>query len=111
MVPHAELPKVLSTCHVFLNTALTEAFCIAICEAVRMGLSVVSSNVGGIPEVLPPELALLSSPTVSDLLENLTATIQNIISGKNKSRSEISKLAHTRYNWDQICAKTEAIYM
>ena len=77
MVPHSELPKILSTCHIFLNTALTEAFCIAICEAARMGLSVVSSNVGGIPEVLPSELAALSSPTVSDLLENLKVTIEN----------------------------------
>ena len=111
MVPHSELPKILSTCHIFLNTALTEAFCIAICEAARMGLSVVSSNVGGIPEVLPSELAALSPPTVSDLLENLKVTIENIISRKDSNRREISKLAHSRYNWDQICEKTDFIYL
>lgn len=51
--------------HIFLNTSLTEAFCMAIVEAAASGLQVVSTRVGGIPEVLPPELITLSEPTVS----------------------------------------------
>jgi len=35
--------------HIFLNTSLTESFWIAILEAAWCGLSVVSTNVGGIP--------------------------------------------------------------
>ena len=38
---------------IFLNTSLTEAFCMAIVEAASCGLKVVSTGVGGIPEVLP----------------------------------------------------------
>ncbi len=44
--------------HIFLNTSLTEAFCIAIVEAASCGLFVVSTNVGGVPEVLPDDLIL-----------------------------------------------------
>merc|ERR1719268_449549 len=40
---------------IFLNTSLTEAFCMAIVEAASCGLLVVSTKVGGIPEVLPEE--------------------------------------------------------
>ena len=43
-----------------MNTSLTEAFCIAICEAVSCGLHVVSTKVGGIPEVLPSQLITLA---------------------------------------------------
>lgn len=39
--------------HIFLNCSLTEAFCIAIVEAACCGLVVVSTNVGGVTEVLP----------------------------------------------------------
>lgn len=37
--------------HVFLNASLTEAFCIAVVEAAACGLLVVSTRVGGVPEV------------------------------------------------------------
>jgi phosphatidylinositol glycan class A protein len=41
---------------------LTEAFCIAIVEAASCGLLVVSTKVGGIPEVLPREMIIFSNP-------------------------------------------------
>lgn len=46
-----------------MNCSLTEAFCIAIVEAASCGLLVVSTRVGGVPEVLPDGLALLAEPT------------------------------------------------
>ena len=48
--------------HIFLNTSLTESFCITIVEAASCGLRVVTTNVGGIPEVLPPEMVKLANP-------------------------------------------------
>mmetsp|Transcript_27523 Transcript_27523/g.19906 ORF Transcript_27523/g.19906 Transcript_27523/m.19906 type:complete len:91 (-) Transcript_27523:516-788(-) len=57
---HSEVSKTLCRGHIFLNTSLTEAFCIAILEAASCGLLCVSTNVGGIPEVLPPEMIYLA---------------------------------------------------
>ena len=51
-VPHSNVRDVLVQGHVFLNTSLTEAFCIAIVEAAACGLFVVTTDVGAIPEVL-----------------------------------------------------------
>jgi phosphatidylinositol N-acetylglucosaminyltransferase subunit A len=48
-LPHSEVRKVLCRGHIFLNTSLTEAFCIAILEAASCGLLCVSTNFGGIP--------------------------------------------------------------
>ena len=36
-VPHADVHSTLVKGQIFLNTSLTEAFCIAICEAVCSG--------------------------------------------------------------------------
>jgi len=44
-VPHCDVPSVLTRGHILLNTSLTEAFCIAILEAVACGLLVVSTKV------------------------------------------------------------------
>lgn len=37
--------------HIFVNASLTEAFCISLVEAASVGLLVVSTRVGGVPEV------------------------------------------------------------
>lgn len=44
-VPHDRVRSVLSRGHVFLNSSLTEAFCMAIVEAAAVGLLVVSTEV------------------------------------------------------------------
>jgi phosphatidylinositol glycan class A protein len=60
---------VLCRGHIFLNTSLTEAFCIAILEAASCGLLCVSTNVGGIPEVLPPSMIYMAEPRATSMIE------------------------------------------
>lgn len=59
-VIHGGLPnklalQVVKKSQIFLNTALTESFGIALVEAASLGLHVISGDVGGVVEVLPPE--------------------------------------------------------
>ena len=67
-VPHKDVASVLRQGHVFLNCSLTESFCIAILEAASCGLLVVSTNVGGVPEVLEPDMIVLCDPNVEALV-------------------------------------------
>merc|ERR1712106_139084 len=110
MVPHSRVASVLNEADIFLNTALTEAFCIAIVEAARMGLLVVSTDVGGVPEVLPPQLVTLAKPEVDDLCSKLSQRIDALERGTSMPRSQISALAMQRYNWGEIGDRTIAIY-
>lgn len=52
-VPHSKVRDVLCRGHIFLNSSLTESFCIALLEAACCGLFVVSTRVGGVPEGKP----------------------------------------------------------
>lgn len=45
-----------------MNTSLTEAFGIAILEAACAGLYVVSTKVGGVPEILPEDMISFAKP-------------------------------------------------
>ncbi len=45
-----------------MNTSLTEAFGIAIVEAACAGLYVVSTKVGGVPEILPEDMISFANP-------------------------------------------------
>ena len=73
---HSEVRNVLCRGHIFLNTSLTEAFCIAILEAASCGLLCVSTNVGGVPEVLPPDMIYLSPARPEPLIEKLELAIK-----------------------------------
>ena len=54
--------QVLTEGSIFLNTSLTESFGIAILEAACAGLYVVSTRVGGVPEVLPEDMISFALP-------------------------------------------------
>lgn len=56
--------KILTRGHIFLNPSLTESFGIALLEAASCGLYVVATRVGGVPEVLPPDMVAFCRPEV-----------------------------------------------
>lgn len=104
--------------HIFLNTSLTEAFCIAIVEAASCGLLVVSTKVGGIPEVLPSDMIIFSDTDEDgiiplklfiDLLSSIAIAIEKI------EANEINPdILHERvkscYSWTKVASRTEKVY-
>ncbi|KAH8401500.1 hypothetical protein KR009_005923 [Drosophila setifemur] len=75
-VEHAKVRDVLVRGHIFVNTSLTEAYCMAIVEAASCGLQVVSTSVGGIPEVLPKNLILLVEPEIDAIYSSILVAIE-----------------------------------
>lgn len=61
------------TSHVAACWLLLAAFVLV--SSGSCGLYVVSTAVGGVPEVLPPGMIKFADPTVGDLVEALTAAI------------------------------------
>ncbi|XP_006618480.1 N-acetylglucosaminyl-phosphatidylinositol biosynthetic protein [Apis dorsata] len=107
---HSQIRHVLNKGHIFLNTSLTEAYCMAIVEAASCGLQVVSTKVGGIPEVLPPDLIYLVEPTVPALIEGLESAITDYKKGNTKCPMEMHKKISLFYNWFNITKRTEVVY-
>ncbi|KAL1528334.1 hypothetical protein AB1Y20_009688 [Prymnesium parvum] len=106
-VQHCDVPSVLTRGHIFLNTSLTEAFCIALLEAVSCGLQVVSTRVGGVPEILPPHMLLLTEPEPTALL----AALSEVITFARKRplpnyHREVSQM----YSWMQVARRTVKVY-
>lgn len=107
MVPHYQVHNVLNRGHIFINTSIAEAFCIAVLEAVACGLKVVSTNVGGIPEILPHDMVLLAEPNSKDLLSKLEQAMQTY---NNFSASDFNKRIGQYYSWRDVAERTENIY-
>ena len=95
---------------IFLNTSLTEAFCMAIVEAASCGLAVVSTAVGGIPEVLPPDMIHFVEPSVSSIERGLVTVIQRVTSGDTGDPWAANEFVTRAYNWRNVAARTEIVY-
>lgn len=121
-VAHCDVRDVLVRGHLFLNCSFTESFCMALLEAASCGLFVVSTEVGGIPEVLPPSMVFLARPIVSDLENALDRAIAKIdaqlISSPRGTFSqpnldavdEMHGIVCAMYSWPEVARQTEAVY-
>eukprot|EP00741_Cyanophora_paradoxa_P007089 tig00001086_g6860.t1 len=108
-VAHSRVRELLVRGDVFLNASLTEAFCIAVVEAAACGLFVVSTDVGGLPEVLPPALAALAPPAPRPLADALLAALHRPRPAAAARAAAHAALARL-YSWPRIAARTERVY-
>lgn len=106
-VPHAQVRSVLISGHIFLNSSLTEAFCIAILEAASCGLLTVSTRVGGVPEVLPDDMVVLAKPDPKDMVQAVGKAITMLPSiDPQVMHLRMKKL----YSWHDVAKRTQIVY-
>ncbi|XP_043198488.1 phosphatidylinositol N-acetylglucosaminyltransferase subunit A-like [Amphibalanus amphitrite] len=107
---HSEVRDVLVQGDIYINCSLTEAFCIAIVEAASCGLQVVSTRVGGVPEVLPPDQIWLTEPTVESLLSGLDAAVAEAGRPSALSAWDRHRRVASMYRWQEVAARTQDVY-
>lgn len=110
---------------IYLSTSLTEAFGTSIIEAASTGLFIVSTKVGGVPEILPEDMIEFARPDAdgacalrsfdcmltvcSDIINALGRAIDIV-----RSRKHDPFTAHERlrdmYSWATIAERTERVY-
>ena len=71
------MPEELSKGDIFLNISITEAFCLSVLEASSCGLYVLTTDVGGIKEILPKNIMRLCKPNSKELISNLIDILDN----------------------------------
>ncbi|KAJ2615315.1 Phosphatidylinositol N-acetylglucosaminyltransferase GPI3 subunit, partial [Coemansia sp. RSA 1365] len=112
-VKAVDVRRILVRGDIFLNTSLTEAFCIAIVEAASCGLLVVSTKVGGIPEVLPRYMITFAAPEEDEVVDALLEAIKQV--GDRPNHPELSperfhNQVNKMYSWHNVAERTELVY-
>jgi phosphatidylinositol glycan class A protein len=110
MLGHVIRPQeVLDHGDVFLNISLTESFCMAALEAAACGLLVVSTSVGGIPEILPEDMMLLAEPNPDDVISQLEGAVEHVQAGM-VDKHQFHERMKRMYSWEDITRRTERVY-
>ncbi|WFD00725.1 phosphatidylinositol N-acetylglucosaminyltransferase [Malassezia yamatoensis] len=100
----------LNAGHIFLNTSLTEAFGTSIIEATCAGLCVVSTRVGGIPELLPTSMIRLAQPTTEVAIVSQTSLAIEQIRRKQHDPWRQHHAVKQMYSWSDTVKRLERVY-
>ncbi|THH07552.1 hypothetical protein EW145_g3300 [Phellinidium pouzarii] len=108
-IRHSDVREILTEGSIFLNTSLTESFGIAILEAACAGLYVVSTRVGGVPEVLPEDMISFALPSEDDVVRALSEAIRRVGDGLHNPWRAHERI-RSFYNWKNVAERTERVY-
>lgn len=108
-IRHEEVRDVMVTGHIYLHPTLTEAFGTVIVEAASCGLLVVTTKVGGIPEVLPSHMTVFATPSEDSLFESTLKAI-SLIKNNDVDTSKFHDEVREMYCWEDVAERTEAVY-
>ncbi|CAE6475271.1 unnamed protein product [Rhizoctonia solani] len=106
---HDQVHETLLKGDIYLNTSLTESFGIGLLEAACTGLYVVSTRVGGVPEVLPRDMISFALPEEDDVTHALGEAIDIVTQGKHDPQ-KAHKRIKSMYSWADVAERTEEIY-
>ncbi|KDN49184.1 glycosyltransferase family 4 protein [Tilletiaria anomala UBC 951] len=108
-VPRSKVKEHLTRGQIFLNTSLTEAFGTGIVEAASCGLFIVSTRVGGVPEVLPAAMMQLAEPHEEDIVSATSAAITYVRSGQHDP-NQYHEAVKEMYSWSDAAERLEKVY-
>jgi phosphatidylinositol glycan class A protein len=108
-IRHEEVRDVMTSGHIYLHASLTEAFGTVIVEAASCGLLVVTTKVGGIPEVLPSHMTVFASPSADSLVKNTLEAI-SMVENKKVDCSTFHDQIKGMYCWEDVAKRTEHVY-
>ncbi|PGH21435.1 hypothetical protein AJ80_03226 [Polytolypa hystricis UAMH7299] len=108
-VRHEEVRDIMVRGHIYLHPALTEAFGTVIVEAASCGLYVVTTRVGGIPEVLPQHMTTFAKPEEDDLVQATGKAIAALRSNRVRT-DRFHDQVRMMYSWTDVARRTERVY-
>ena len=118
VVKKDDVREFLAQGSIFLNCSLTEAFCVALVEAAAVGLTVVSTSVGGVPEVLPEDMMILAEEaSVEGIIQAVEKALLKVAEKKGdpvEARYAAAQRQHEdvvgMYSWQVVASRTERVY-
>jgi glycosyltransferase involved in cell wall biosynthesis len=110
-IPYQDLPAHLSVCDIFVRPSRSEGFGNSFIEAMAIGLPVIATPVGGIPDFIDDRLTgLFCAP---DSPQSIAKSVETILGDKELVEGILRRAKERvveRYNWDQIAKEMKKVF-
>lgn len=104
------LNEIIETWDLFVSASASESFGLAVAEAMAVGLPVVATNVGGVPELVTAEAGRLVPPndpsTLAKAVVDLLGQPQKLVQMGQAGRERI----RTHFTVEKMVNRTEEVY-
>ncbi|KAK8806818.1 hypothetical protein WA588_005618, partial [Blastocystis sp. NMH] len=112
-IRHEDVPAFLSCGDIFVSCSLTESFNMTLLEAFVAGCMVVSTNVGGVSEVLPAEFCRFVEPSVGAVTKAVADCVEQckktpVVHPRTRTK-EVEQILEM-YNWKAIGFRLSQVY-
>lgn len=109
-LPQQEVRNWMQKAYIFVLPSLEEGLGVALLEALACGTPVVATQVGGIPDVVTPEVGTLVPPANAEALASaLIEILRDPIKWRELSENARQRALH-KYNWEHIAQQIVLIY-
>jgi glycosyltransferase involved in cell wall biosynthesis len=105
-----EVSKWMRQAKVFVLPSLEEGLGVVLLEALASGTPCVGSDVGGIPEVITPDVGIVVPPSNIQALQSAIETILSNESEWHRYSLNARQRAELEYSWDEIAYKLISFY-
>jgi glycosyltransferase involved in cell wall biosynthesis len=106
----ADAERLFSAFDVFVLSSRTEGTPMVLLEAMSAGVPIIATRVGGVPDVLPPETALLVAPdSPGELAAAIRAVFSNGSAACARARAARARLV-AEYNPETWVSRYQTVY-
>ena len=99
VVTREDIPSVINSARFLVNPSRYESFGMPVLEAIACGVPVISSNVGGLPELVEERIGVMVTPDSKSLANSIQRAMLVTAIG---TASEIGPEIARRYAWDLV---------
>jgi glycosyltransferase involved in cell wall biosynthesis len=103
-----DLPELMEQSDILVLPAVYDIFPTVILEAMSGGLPVIATDVGGVPEMVRPEIGILVPPQNAEALKNAIITMYEL--GYKTMGQQAKKLFYEEFTEEQYVNQTVAVY-
>ncbi len=97
---YLDLPPYRKNAFAFIVPSLTEGFGFSAAETCTLGVPIISSNAGSLPEVVSGKVLFFENGNVDDLAEKILLATKN----------QFDTIPQKKFDWEEAINKAEAIY-
>jgi len=105
-----DIPQILSIFDIFVLSSYTEGLCTSLIDAMAVGLPIIATNVGGVPELIAENIN--GFQVLPDNPAQIYEAVMKLVKDRNLLNrfSELNKIKAKEFSKDRMIENTEHVY-